>query len=645
VRIELPGKDKILSLAEVEVFSGSENVARNGHARQSSVAFDAPAARAIDGNTDGRFEEAKSTTHTESGDDPWWEVDLSAVKPLDQVRIWNRTDNGLHARLSDFRIVLLGEGREPVWTQTVAKPPQPSSEFALDGSRPMAFAYVSADYSQEGFDAANLSGSKAEKGKGWAIGGQEARPHALALTPATPLEVEPNSTLTLAIEQKSKSLGHTLGRFRISVSNDTRASELARTPQRVRTLLTEPADERTDAESTELTQYYISEIAPELKPSRDRLAVLKKQLADLKPITTVPVLRDLANEHHRKTQIQQRGNFLDLGAEVSEGVPAAFPAIPSGAKLDRLALAHWLVDDQNPLTARVIANRYWEQIFGIGLVATSEEFGIQGDLPTHPELLDWLATELVGNHWDLKRFLKLLVTSAAYRQSSRVSPELVQRDPDNRLLARGPRFRLSAETIRDQALAVSDLLSQKMYGPPVKPPQPSIGLNAAFGSGIDWQTSPGDDRYRRGLYPTWRRSNPYPSMATFDAPNREVCTLRRTRTNTPLQALVTLNDPVYIEAAQALARRIAVSGATTEAKLRHGFLRCLARQPQGEELARLVHLYESAHEVFNTDAKRAERMATEPLGPAPSGSDMAELAAWTVVGNVLLNLDEMVLKR
>src|SRR5437588_5604822 len=286
----------------------------------------------------------------------------------------------------------------------------------------------------------------------------------------------------------------------------------------------------------------------------------------------------------RVTKIQHRGNFLDVGKQVTEGTPAAFHPLPVGAPMNRLTLAKWLVDEDNPLTARVIANRCWEQVFGIGIVASSEEFGAQGDQPYHPELLDWLATELVRLRWDQKAFLKLLVTSAAYRQSSRVTPELEHLDPDNRLLARGPRFRLSAEMVRDQALAVSGLLSDKMYGPPVKPPQPSLGVNAAFGGGIDWQASAGDDRYRRALYTMWRRSNPYPSMATFDAPNREVCTVRRTRTNTPLQALVTLNDPVYVDAAQALARTIvAKGGASTPDRARYAFRLCLSRPPHERE--------------------------------------------------------------
>lgn len=373
---------------------------------------------------------------------------------------------------------------------------------------------------------------------------------------------------------------------------------------------------------------------------------LKKKLADIKPLTTVPIMRELPQGKRRVTRIQHRGNFLDLGAEVVEGTPGVFHPLPGEAPANRLDLARWLVDEENPLTARVVANRFWEQIFGIGLVATSEEFGSQGEPPSHPELLDWLATELVRLQWDQKAFLRLLVTSATYRQSARVTPDSLARDPDNRLLARGPRLRLSAETIRDQALAVSGLLSTKMHGPPVKPPQPAVGLTAAFGSGIDWQPSSGADRYRRGLYTTWRRSNPYPSMTTFDAPNREVCTIRRSRTNTPLQALVTLNDPVYVEAAQALARRIVAEGGQTPAEcVRYAVQVCLARPPQDTEQERLLAFYEEALAQFRADADAARKMATDPLGPLPPDADSAELAAWTAVSNVLLNLDEMLMKR
>ena len=271
------------------------------------------------------------------------------------------------------------------------------------------------------------------------------------------------------------------------------------------------------------------------------------------------------------TQLEYRGNYLDKGPAVEPGLPAAFHTASGAGPLDRLKLAHWLVDKNNPLTARVVANRYWEALFGRGIVLTSEDFGSQGEPPTHPELLDWLATEFMDNGWDTKALLRTMVTSATYRQSSQIVGDAAKTDPDNRWLARGPRVRLSAETVRDQALAVSGLLSKKMYGPPVQPPQPKLGLSAAFGGSTDWKTSEGEDRYRRAIYITWRRSNPYPSMATFDAPNREVCTVRRTRTNTPLQSLVTLNDPVYVEAAQALARRAIEHDSVVEEQIAYAF--------------------------------------------------------------------------
>lgn len=386
--------------------------------------------------------------------------------------------------------------------------------------------------------------------------------------------------------------------------------------------------------------------ADEMKPERDKLAALKNEVAALKPESTVPIFKELTGAQRRKTRLQFRGNFLDLGDEVTEGTPAALHAYPKDAPKDRLGFAKWLVSAENPLTARVMANRFWEQIFGVGLVRTTEEFGAQGELPSHPELLDWLASELVAQKWDVKKFLKLLVTSAAYQQSAKVSPGLYERDPDNRLLARGPRVRLSAEMIRDQALSAAGLLSPKMLGPSVRPQQPNLGVSAAFGGAIDWQTSTGEDKYRRGVYTQWRRSNPYPSLSTFDAPNRDTCVVRRARTNTPLQALVTMNDPVYVEAAQALARRtIEKGGKTTAEKAKFAFRACLVRPPTDGEVERLVKLYDDAKAKFSKDAPKASQFATNPLGPLPKGVDVNEAAAWTVVANVIMNLDEMLMKR
>jgi hypothetical protein len=360
---------------------------------------------------------------------------------------------------------------------------------------------------------------------------------------------------------------------------------------------------------------------------------------------TVPIQRDLEAAKRRKTRVQLRGNYLSLAEEVEEGVPAVFHPLPEGVAMNRLTLARWLVDQANPLTPRVTANRFWESIFGTGIVRTSEEFGAQGELPTHPELLDWLATELLREKWDTKKFLRLLVTSATYRQSSKVTPELIEHDPANRLLARGPRFRLSAEMVRDQALAASGLLSRKMYGPPVRPPQPNLNLSAAFGSGLDWKNSTGEDSRRRALYTEWRRTAPYASMATFDAPNREVCTLRRNQSNTPLQALVTLNDPVYLEAAQALARHMTASASTAVEKVTIGFRLCVTRPPHATEIERVLALYKEALAHFKQSPDKATAFATNPIGAAPAGADLPDLAAWTTVANVLLNMDETLMKR
>jgi hypothetical protein len=408
-------------------------------------------------------------------------------------------------------------------------------------------------------------------------------------------------------------------------------------------LKTSPA-KRSAAERAQLVAVY-RKTNPSVIADTKKLADLKKQLAAVKPLTSVPIMRDLPKNKHRKTHIQLRGSYLSLGEEVAPGVPQVFGSLPKGSNPDRLAMAKWLVDQENPLTARVVANRFWENLFGVGIVLTSEEFGSQGERPSHPELLDWLAVEFMGGGWDVKSFLRLLVTSSAYRQNSHVSDEMAALDPDNRLVARGPRVRLSAEMIRDQALAVSGLLSSKMYGVPVRPPQPNLGLKAAFGGGTDWSTSSGEDKFRRGLYTSWRRSSPYPSMATFGAPNREVCTVRRGNTNTPLQALVTLNDPVYIEAAQALSRRMAAQKGTVAEMIKHGFQLCLSRYPNEIENSRLIALYDSTRSKYAADQKLAREMATNPIGPLPKGIDVVELATLTVVANVLLNLDETLMKR
>jgi hypothetical protein len=335
------------------------------------------------------------------------------------------------------------------------------------------------------------------------------------------------------------------------------------------------------------------------------------------------------------------------------------PPLPEKTPANRLTLARWLVDPQNPLTPRVAANRAWEQLLGVGLVATSEDFGTQGERPSHPELLDYLASELVRNGWSMKKLHRLIVTSATYRQSSRTTPVLAERDPRNRLLARGPRARVEAEMVRDIALSASGLLSHKIGGPSVFPPQPD-GIWTQNYSGDQWTTSEGEDRYRRGLYTFWRRTSPYPTFMSFDAPSREACVVRRSRTNTPLQALATLNDPAFVEAARALARRMmtepavtvaaATAGGTSEAatiaaRATHGFRICLARPPRASELEQLVALYQQEVSHYRDHADAATELALgKPAAANVDKLNVSEWAAWTVVANVLLNLDSTLTK-
>ena len=643
VRVELPGKNKFLHLAEVEIFSGGANIAPQGKVSQISTDYAGPAALAIDGNTDGDYAK-KSVSHTARADTPWLEVDLGATRELDSIKIWNRTDNKLEDRLQGYRIKILDEKRTVVWENTPSEVPRPSASFTLSGSRTLAFGAAHASFEQKGFPAQNVLQKKLDKKKGWAIAGKEGTPVFLTLPLAAPVMLK-GGFIRVRLDQVSEHQNHLLTHFRLAATTSSGLPEWARIPPKLAGLLKRPAQSRSEAEEKEIAAFHRT-IANTLAPARKQIAALEKKLAALKPSTTVPVMRDLPEGKGRVTKVQLRGNYRSTAETVGSGVPAVFHPLDPKLPKNRLALARWLVDSENPLTPRVIVNRFWGHLFGIGLVETSEEFGSQGEMPSHPELLDWLAADFVESGWNVKQLLKTIVMSSTYQQDSTVTPEALEADPVNRYYARGPRFRIPAETIRDQALFVSGLLSRKMYGPPVKPPQPSLGLKAAFGSSTDWQTSSGEDKFRRALYTTWRRSNPYPSMSTFDAPNREVCVSRRGRTNTPLQALVTLNDPVYVEAAQALARRVIKEGGkTAEERIRFAWRTVLVRDPSPAETERTKALIAEARQRFASQPDQAKMMATDPIGPAPKEADLVQLAAWTVAGNVLLNLDEFFLNR
>jgi mono/diheme cytochrome c family protein len=641
VRVELAGKDRILALAEVQAFVGSENVARGGQARQSSLYSNAKPERAIDGNTDGDYAK-QSTSHTATEANPWWEVDLKKDQPLERIAVWNRTDGGTASRSAGMRVSLLDAKRNVVWQAWLASAnaPQPSREFVLGVAQELPAARAMAAYSRSGHSIDNLLKLTASDA-GWSVEPRQKERHAAVFALPRALVHSPRTRLTFRIEHSSKAPADTLGCFRISATTSRRVLDRVALPADVLAIVDTPtADRRAEAQA-KLAGYYRS-IAPELNPVRKQIAELDKSRPK---IPTLPIMSELPANKRRVTRVLVKGNFLVPGETVEAGTPAALHPLAKDAPRNRLGLARWLVDPENPLTARVMVNRFWAQLFGTGLVETEEDFGTQGVAPSHPELLDWLAGEFVREHWDIKRLLRLMVTSAAYRQSSAVSSQLVNIDPDNRLLARGPRFRLEAEMVRDQALALSGLLSPKMHGASVFPLQPDGLWQAAFNGERTWATSSGEDRYRRALYTFWRRTIPYPSMATFDAPSREICAIRRIRTNTPLQAFVTLNDPVYVEAAQALARRMVRDGGSNpEDRVRFALRLCMVRPPQPGEVARLVALYQSEFEHYRKDPAAAEQLATKPLGPLPAGMDARELAAWTVVANVLLNLDAVLMK-
>jgi len=640
VRVELPGQQRILSLAEVQVFSAEQNVAPSGRASQSSIDFNGRPELAIDGNASGVYEEG-SVTHTRTEDDPWWELDLGSVTAVQRILLWNRTDNGLQQRLAGCRVKLLDEQRETVWEAQVADPPQSHVELNV-GSAAASFSQASADFSQHKFDVSAAIDGDAGAASGWAVGPATGQAHVAILRFSQPVASRPGAALKISLVQNYGGQ-HTIGRFRLSAA--TVADPLPVPPRSIGEILAVPAGERSAEQQAALAAYYRS-IAPELEGLRSRLAALEQQAAELqKQFPTTPVMRELPPPRQRTTHVLLKGNFLNPGDVVEPQVPAAFHPLRPELPRNRLGLALWLLDERNPLTARVAVNRFWAQLFGRGIVETEEDFGTQGTPPSHPELLDWLAVEF-RKSWDVKALLRLMVTSAAYRQSSAVTPDLLRRDPYNRLISRGPRFRLEAEMVRDQALALAGLLSRKIGGPSVYPPQPEGLWRAAFNGDRTWPTSQGEDRYRRGLYTFWRRTVPYPSMAAFDAPSREICTLRRVSTNTPLQAFVTLNDPVYVEAAQALARRLMrEGGATPHQRAAYGLRLCLVRPSEDEEVEALAALYAEAVQQFQTQPEAAATLATEPLGPLPADLPAVEAAAWTLVANVLLNHDGVLTRR
>lgn len=555
--------------------------------------------------TDGSvFVDGKSTAEDD------YELKLS-------LRAGKHTVLRLEALTEPFADGQLGIGRNPRDPNFVL------SELEVewisgDMKKRITLARPRADFEQGGWPVtAAIDG---DLKTGWAVSPKQRERHLALFDFESPIEAVEGDALTIRLKQHyGDSL--TLRRFRIATIGEP-ASTIE---------LPSPNAEQQKA---------IQEVADATKKLQDFNASTPK----------LPVMRELKKEKHRVTKVHRRGNFLDPGDEVTAGFPTAFNAFENSTALenpaskdspvDRLALAQWLMSRDNPLTARVWVNRIWARIFGLGLVETEEDFGALGSVPANPELLDWLAEEYRNNGWSLKKFLKVVVQSQAYQQSSRVIdlPQ-AKADPRNEWISRGARYRLSSEAVRDQALAVAGLLSNKMGGPPVMPPQPE-GLWRSTYNGLKWVNAEGDDRYRRGIYTYLKRTTPFPMLTTFDGGSGEVCQIRRIRTNTPLQALVTLNDPAFLEAAGGLAKRMATQPGDSHAKAMYGLRQALIRPVEADEARPLVKLFDDTRSVLSGSPEKAKAIITSSRGAVPDGFSEADFASWIVVANTILNLDE-----
>jgi hypothetical protein len=502
------------------------------------------------------------------------------------------------------------------------------------------FKHASADFSQTQFPVTAAIDGK--KDTGWAILPQVGKAHTAIFETSAPLGGRGGTTLTVTLAHESIYTNHNIGRFRLAVTTASQPSTGLAVPAAARAALAVSAEQRSDAQRTELATYFRS-IAPQLKTIRDELAALEKKKTDLTNKAARVLVTTAAAP--RTVRILPRGNWLDDSGEVmAPAVPRSLPPAPAtGGRATRLDVAHWLVSRNNPLTARVFMNRLWKLFFGQGLSKTLDDLGSQGEWPTHPELLDWLAIEFMDSGWNVKDMVRLLVTSATYRQSSQPRPDSQERDPYNRLYARQARFRLDAEMVRDNALVISGLLAKQVGGRSVKPYQPPGYWYALNFPPREWQNDQGANLYRRGLYTHWQRTFLHPSLLAFDAPTREECTVERPRSNIPQQALVLLNDPTYVEAARAFAERILrLGGTTTDERLTWAYERALSRAPRPDELRVLAELLGKHASEYAQDKSAAQKLVATGAHPAPVDLDVAELAGWTSAARVILNLHETI---
>ena len=522
------------------------------------------------------------------------------------------------------------------------------TEFSVDaapmeGGGPtnrIALQHATADLAQTDFPVTSAIDGVSTNKTGWGIDAGPLlrnRDHQAVFETKEGAGYEGGTIFTFSLQQ-SFGQQHTIGRFRIAVSTDdgpVMADPL--TPQ-ARAILAVAPEKRSPEQQRILFEVFRM-TDPQLAGTNKKIDELMKTWPEA---ATTLVLMSRAEP--RETHIFKRGNFQKPGDAVAPGVPAVLHALPANAPLNRLTFARWIADRKNPMTPRVMVNRFWQEYFGRGLVMTAEDLGTQGEAPSHPELLDWLACTFMDGGWSMKAMHRLIVNSATYRQSSRVSPELYQRDQYNRLLAHGPRFRLEGEIVRDVALSAAGLLSGKVGGPPVYPPIPPGVLNLGYDV-MKWPTSAGEERYRRAMYTFWKRSVPYPALSIFDVPNADVACPRRLRSNTPLQALTTLNDTLFQEAAQAMALRIYREGGTNEVeRARFAFRLCTSRAPSATELQTVLGLYTEQINYFDGRTASALKVALADPKTVPEDLNLHSVAAWTMVSRVLLNLDEALTK-
>ena len=549
-----------------------------------------------------------------------YEVEVSAKVPrITAIRLETLTDPSLPMN---------GPGRAPLFSLGDFI----LTEFVVDAidaktSKPIKLANATQDYSEPTHTAAMAIDGVPETG--WTIPGGAGKPHAAVFELAEPLEVGENGQ-KLAITLHQFGIHNTtIGRFRISVTGDERPVRSSGVPAEIEEAVRKSSPEGADA----LNRYYLS-IAPEVAPARAKIDALRRTMPKY---TTTLVMEERESANRRATHIHKRGEFLNLADRVGSGIPDLFPTEKVPPR-DRLELARWIASKDNPLTSRVTVNGMWMTFFGRGIVATAEDFGTRGDPPSHPELLDWLAVEFPARGWHPKAMHRLIVTSATYRQSSKATAEQMARDPKNVMLARGARFRVDAEVVRDVALRASGLLNPSLGGPSVYPPQPDGVTSLVYGQAA-WPTSSGADRYRRGLYTYVKRAAPFAAFTLMDAPSPELACVRRERSNTPLQALTLLNDAAFVEAAHALAlRALAEAPVTAEDRARFLVRSCLARWPSDDELAMLLKFHEKELTRFRSGGVDPKGVA----GSETKGFALDEVAAWTLTARVVLNLDETI---